>query len=206
VNEDNLSNVRWEASRHLRNKKREYLKDKINELESNSKNKNIRDLCRGITELKKGYQPRTKLVKDERGDLCADPQKIWNRWKNYFCQLLNVQGAGSVRQTEIHTSEQFVPEPSACEVEVAFRKLKKYKSQGSDQIPAELIQREGGIFHSEIHKLTMLIWNKVKLTHQWSQLSYLFTQRVIKLAVVIIEVYHCCQLHTKCYPTFFSLG
>jgi hypothetical protein len=79
VNEDNLSNIRWEASRHLRNKKREYLKDRINELESNSKNKNIRDLCRGITELKKGYQPRTKLVKDERGDLCADPQKIWNR-------------------------------------------------------------------------------------------------------------------------------
>jgi hypothetical protein len=34
-------------------KKREYLNDKINELESNSKNK-IRDLNRGITEFKKG--------------------------------------------------------------------------------------------------------------------------------------------------------
>jgi retron-type reverse transcriptase len=33
VNEDNLVNVRQEASRHFRNKKREYLKDKINELE-----------------------------------------------------------------------------------------------------------------------------------------------------------------------------
>jgi hypothetical protein len=32
VNEDNLSNVRREASRHFRNKKREYLK-KNNELE-----------------------------------------------------------------------------------------------------------------------------------------------------------------------------
>jgi hypothetical protein len=39
---DNLSNVRREASRHFRNKEKEYLKDKINELESNSKNKNIR--------------------------------------------------------------------------------------------------------------------------------------------------------------------
>jgi hypothetical protein len=36
VNEDNLSNVRREASRRFRNKKREYLKDKINVLESNS--------------------------------------------------------------------------------------------------------------------------------------------------------------------------
>jgi hypothetical protein len=40
----NLNNARHEASRHLRNKKREYLKAKINELEINSKNKNIRKL------------------------------------------------------------------------------------------------------------------------------------------------------------------
>jgi hypothetical protein len=33
VNEDNLNIVRQEAIRHFRNKKREYLKDKINELE-----------------------------------------------------------------------------------------------------------------------------------------------------------------------------
>jgi hypothetical protein len=78
VNEDNLSNVRREASRHFRNKKREYLKDIINELESNSKNKNIRDLYRGINEFKKGYQRRTKLVKDEKGDLLADSHKIVN--------------------------------------------------------------------------------------------------------------------------------
>jgi hypothetical protein len=52
VNEDNLSIVWCKASRYFRNKKREYLKDKINELESNSKNKNIRDLYRGINELK----------------------------------------------------------------------------------------------------------------------------------------------------------
>jgi hypothetical protein len=38
VNEDNLHNVRREASRHFRNKKTEYLKDKINEIELNSKN------------------------------------------------------------------------------------------------------------------------------------------------------------------------
>jgi hypothetical protein len=85
VNEDNLRNVRREASRHFSNKKREYLKDKISEIELNSKNKNIRDLYRGITEFKKGYQPKTNLVKDERGDLLADPQKILTRWKNYFC-------------------------------------------------------------------------------------------------------------------------
>jgi len=34
---DNLNNVRLEASRHFRNKKKEYLKAKIDELDTNSK-------------------------------------------------------------------------------------------------------------------------------------------------------------------------
>jgi hypothetical protein len=42
---------------HFRNKKREYRKDKIDELATNSKNKNIRDLCRGINLFERGYQP-----------------------------------------------------------------------------------------------------------------------------------------------------
>jgi hypothetical protein len=146
VNEDNLRNVRREASRHFRNKKREYLKDRSNEIELKSRNKEIRDLYRGITEFKKGYQPKTTLVKDEKGVLLAHPQKILSRWKNYFFQLLNVQGAGGIRQTDIHTAEPFVPEPSAAEVEVAIRKMERYKAPGSDQIPVEPIQagRGGG--------------------------------------------------------------
>jgi hypothetical protein len=59
ANEYNLSDVRREANRHFRNKKREYLKDKINELVSNSKNKNIGHPYRGINEFKKVYQPGT---------------------------------------------------------------------------------------------------------------------------------------------------
>jgi hypothetical protein len=74
-NEDNLDNLMREASRHFRKKKREYLKDKITEIELNSKIKKIRDLYRGITEFK-GYQPRNNLVIEERGDLLADPQKL----------------------------------------------------------------------------------------------------------------------------------
>jgi hypothetical protein len=48
INGDNLQNVRRETSRTFRNKKREYLKGIINELETNNKNKQIRDLYKGI--------------------------------------------------------------------------------------------------------------------------------------------------------------
>jgi hypothetical protein len=45
--------VGHEASRYFWNKRREYLRDKINELATNSKNKNIRDLYRRINEFKR---------------------------------------------------------------------------------------------------------------------------------------------------------
>jgi hypothetical protein len=48
----------------------------INELATNSKNKNIRDLYRGINEFKRGYRPRRNLMKDENGDLLADFHNI----------------------------------------------------------------------------------------------------------------------------------
>ena len=98
----------------------------------------IRDLCRGISDFKKGYQPRRNIVKDEKGDLVADPHSIVARWRNYFSHLFNVHGVKDVRQAEIHTAEPLVPEPIAAEVELAIDQLKSHNSPGIDQIPAEL--------------------------------------------------------------------
>jgi hypothetical protein len=79
INGDNLKNLRRETNRTFKNKKREYLKGKINELQTNNKNKNIRDLYRSINEFKKGYQPRINIIKDENGNLLSDPQNVLNR-------------------------------------------------------------------------------------------------------------------------------
>ena len=56
-NVDSLNNTRRDASRHFRNKKKAYSKVKIEELETNSKINNVRDLYRGINDFKKEYQP-----------------------------------------------------------------------------------------------------------------------------------------------------
>jgi hypothetical protein len=44
INGDNLNNVRLETRRQFRNKKREYLKDKINELAMNIKDGHLRSV------------------------------------------------------------------------------------------------------------------------------------------------------------------
>jgi hypothetical protein len=48
INGDNLNNTRCEDSRHFRTIKGKCLKDRINELATNRKDKKIRDVSRGI--------------------------------------------------------------------------------------------------------------------------------------------------------------
>jgi hypothetical protein len=48
-----------------------------------------------------------------------------------------------VMQTEMHTAKLLVPEPRSFEVKIATEILKRYKSPGIDQIPAEPIQAGG---------------------------------------------------------------
>ena len=91
-NVDNLNKVRREVSRHFSDKKKAYLRANIEELETNNEIQNIRDLYRGISDFKKGYQPRCNRVKDEKSDLVADSHGIVARWRNYFSQLFNVHG------------------------------------------------------------------------------------------------------------------
>jgi hypothetical protein len=187
-------------------KKREYLEDKINELVMNSERNHIRDLYRGISEFKRGYQPRSNLVMDENGDLLADSNTVVNRWKSYFSQVLNVHNVSDARKIEIHTAETLVPGPSHLEVEISIAKLKKYNSPRNDQIPAELIQAEGGTLVSVIHKSSLQFGKGKNCLISGRCLSlYHFTRRVIKLTVIVIMGYPCYQLHTKFYQISFFM-
>ena len=113
----------------------------------------------------RGYLPRTNLVWDEKGDLVTDSNSILARWRNYFSQQFIVQGVSNVRQTEIHTAEPLVPEPSAFEFEIAIEKLKGHKSPGTDQILAKLIK----VGVEQFHKLITSIWNKEELPEEWKE-------------------------------------
>ena len=74
-----------------------------------------------------------------------------------------------IGQAETHTAEPLVPEPSIFEVELAIEKLKNHKSQGTDQIPAELIKAGGSINRREIYKLIISIRNKERMPEEWKE-------------------------------------
>ena len=57
------------------------MRAKFNNLEENSKNKNIQEVYKGINEFKKGYQPRAYVIKKYDGTIVADTTSILSRWK-----------------------------------------------------------------------------------------------------------------------------
>jgi len=107
ISGNKLNNIRCKNCINIKNKQGNYLKEQINELETSSKNKSIRDLYRDTNEFEKGYQPRTNLAKDENGDRLADSH-ILNTWKNYFSQLLTLHGFNYVRQKCIQLNHWYL--------------------------------------------------------------------------------------------------
>jgi len=140
----NLHSARREPCEHCRNKKKEYLKAKIYEIEQQ-----IQRLVQGHPyDFKKGCNPRTNIVEDEKDDLVADSHSILVRRRNHFSQLLNVHGDNAVMQTNLHAAEPLVPDLSALEFEIAIEKLKRHKLPGNDQTPEELFKAESRKIHS----------------------------------------------------------
>jgi hypothetical protein len=70
-----------------------------------------------------------------------------------------MHGVHDIRHMDVYTAEPLVLEPSLVEVKNWYLKFERYKSPGTDQIPAELI-KAGGEICSEIHSLICSIWNK----------------------------------------------
>ena len=62
-----------------------------------------------------------------------------------------------------------MPEQSSFEFELTIERLKRHKSPGADQIPAELIKEGGRTIRIEIHKLINSIWNKEELSEDWKE-------------------------------------
>ena len=76
------------------------MKAKVNKLEENSKNKNIREMYKGINEFKKGYQSRAHVIKKHDGTIVADTTSILSRWEQFFSNLLNVNQVLTMKEVK----------------------------------------------------------------------------------------------------------
>jgi hypothetical protein len=89
------------------------------------------------------------------------------------------------------------------EVEIAIATLTKYKSLGSDEILAQLIQVVCEALRSEIHQFPNSVWDKEKLPDQWRETIILPVYKKSNKIDCIVG-YHCYQFHRQFYLISFS--
>ena len=60
------------------------MKKKVNKHEENRRNKNIREMYKGINEFEKGYQTHIYMIKKDDGAIVADTTNILFEWDQFF--------------------------------------------------------------------------------------------------------------------------
>jgi hypothetical protein len=141
-------------------------------------------LYRVISDFKKGFLPRTNVVRHERAHLVTDCHSILVRCRKHFFQLLNVHGVNDIRPRDIHTAEPLVPEPSAFEFAIAIEKLKDTDHQEFIKPQQKRLKQVAEQFAlRSIHLLIIFRIRRNCLRNGRSRSLYLFIRRVTEQTV-----------------------
>ena len=148
----------------MKNAKEKWIKDQCQEIELNLKVNNTKKAYQLVKELTNKKQMRTNTVLNKNGKCLTEHQDIVNRWTEYCSDLYNHNSSGDASVLNVPPATDNEDYPILREeVEEAVKSLKKGKSAGVDNIPAELVQAGG---ESMITVLTA-VCNKIWQTGEW---------------------------------------
>ena len=156
-----------------RRKKRELLNAHINEVENNRRNRRTREQYKGVSEVRKGYQPRSNMVRDKNGNMLVNEEQIKDRWKEYFSELLNRPDPEEPVENVEEMNEEEVQGWTDIEVRAAINRLKNHKAAGTDGIVAELLKHGGNELLDEVVRQFMRIWEEERMPDEWEKGIYL---------------------------------
>ena len=139
-----LNEVKARVQKEIRAMKNSWWQKKAEELQELADNHDYRGLFAGLKAL---YGPRTNPVAPvQSGDgsqLLTDMQAIKARWKEYFCSLLNQEGAAQAeacdRIDKKPTRTDICSEISMEELQKALKSTANRKAPGLDGIPADVL-------------------------------------------------------------------
>ena len=80
---------------------------------------------------------QVRVIKSKTGEILMEEEKVKQRWKEYFDNLLNHENPRERRETRTEERERDVEDISGEEVRTKLRRTKKGKAQGPDDIPVE---------------------------------------------------------------------
>ena len=128
----------------MKKAKENWIGEQCSEIEENPRKNNSKkayQLVKDLTTLKQG---KSTTVQDHLGKCLTEERQILNGWTEYCSELYNHKAKGDpsvLNCPQIHIEDDHPI--LRKEVEAAVQSLKKGKSDGVDNIPAELVQAGG---------------------------------------------------------------
>ena len=117
-----------------------------------------------MTDLTSEKQSRSSTIQEKSAKCLTEEQEILSRWKEYCSELNNYKSCGS---NAVLDCSQFPEEDLQLilreEVEIAVASLKKGKSAGVDNVPAELVQADGETMIDVLAET----YNRILRTGEW---------------------------------------
>ena len=104
-------------------------------------------------------QGKTTTVQDRSGKCLTEEQEILKRWTEYYTELFNHKVNGNPSVLDCPQTDKEDDHPILRkELEAAVQSLKKGKSAGVDNIPAELVQAGGEDVTTALTTICNKIW------------------------------------------------
>ena len=137
------------VKRCIKKAKENWIGEQCSEIEENRRKNNSKRAYQLVKDLTTVKQGKVTFVQDRSGKCLTEERQILNRWTEYCSELYNCKANGDPSVLDCPQTDTEDDHPILHrEVEDAVQSLKKGKSAGVNNIPAELVQAggEGKVF------------------------------------------------------------
>ena len=123
-----------------------------------------------VKDLTSEKQGRSSTIQNKSGKCLTEEKEILSRWTEYCSELYNYDSCGENTVLDCSKPPEDDLQPILREeVEIAVASLKKGKSAGVDNIPAELVQAGGETMIDVLTEICDRIWRTGEWPTPWSQ-------------------------------------
>ena len=154
----------------MKKAKEDWIGAQCEEIETCLNKNNSKRAYQLVKDLASEKQGRSSTIQDKSRKCLTEEKEILSRWTDYYSELYNYEtfGDNAVLDCSQPPNEDLQPILRE-EAEIAVASLKKGKSDGVDNIPAELVQAGGEIMIDVLIEICNRIWRTEEWPTPWTQ-------------------------------------
>ena len=150
--------VNRQTKKSMKKAKEDWIGEQCENVEDSLKKNNSKRAYHLVKDLTSTKQERTTTIQDKSGTCLTENKDVLKRWTEYCSEMYNYRATGDQEVLNVHPATNSDNHPILREeVEAAVKTLKKGKSAGVDNIPAEMVQAGG----EDMVSVLLIICNKI---------------------------------------------